>query len=946
MCQVRAKRSKSKVQLLPEDAERLAGIGFWERDEIRSRYTYCSSGLTEILGQDVAQLHSGMKDPGTDYDRIHPEDRLHYIAAIEKLKSGGDSFAINYRLRRTDGSYRQVWEKAEAARDDLGRVCRTFGVIQDMTGRGTGDGVPTQTDVLLKQAMRTGRMGAWVWDDTENKCLYCSEELALVFGLTVEEFLATRGQGTKATDFVHPDDWERYTQVITRAVDKGAWYSVEFREKATDGTYRYLREVGEPISSAGESRKISVGIVQDISDRVEAQQALERSEAALRHAQRQAKIGSWRWDVPGERLISCSQEYARIHGVPMEQISALLDHQMERVIHPDDRERVEKAFKQYDETGCCYEIEYRIVRPDGEIRHALEIGEVILDQDGKALEQAGTVQDITERKLAEEELRRSRDDLERRVEDRTRELREAYMTLKRETLERERAEQEMRTRETWLRAIMDNAPVEIVLKDTDGRIMAISKNVADELVREGMDYIGTTTADYLPSEIAEIYMNADKQVVRTGRAIQQEILEDSGGRIRYSFSSKFPLRNDDGDILGICSITSDITEMKEAEARLAQAHKMEAVGQLTGGVAHDFNNLLAVIQGNAEVLARRIQGQSALLESILRASGRGAELTHRLLAFSRQQMLVAQPTDLSRLVTGMTDLLQRTLGGSIEIQTHAEINLACVLADPGQVENAILNLAINARDAMPDGGTLTIACRNVHIGRANAEKMPEAIPGNYVAVEVTDDGEGMPPEILAHAFEPFFTTKEVGKGSGLGLSMVYGFVKQSGGHVTITSNIGQGTIVTLYLAQTEENARLNEARHDTSVPQGQGETVLVVEDDNDVRDLVENMLTRLNYKAVSVSNALEVRALLRDGTPFDLVLSDIMLPGGVDGVKIAEELRRDKPETIVIFMSGYSPEATDAPETAGLGQAVLKKPFKMAQLAETLREALDAPVAV
>jgi len=932
---------QSKVQSLPDDAERLAGIGYWERDEIEKTYSFCSNGLANLHGMDASEFIAKAKTPAGTYQWIHPEDLPPYITATEKLRSEGKSFVIEYRVRHAEGRYLPVREKAEAERNDDGEICRTFGVVQDMTSRSLGEATPTQTDVLLKQAMRVGRMGAWVWDDTENKCLYCSEELALLFGQTVEEYISSRGEGAGITRHVHPDDQKHYDKVTNEAIAARTWYSVEFREKGTDGLYRHLREVGEPVSAEGEGRRVSVGILQDISDEVEAERALAISQRALLQAQRQAKIGSWEWYEPDLKLVSCSEEYARIHGVTTDEIAALIDQQMEKVIHPEDRDRVAAVYRDIDETGNPYEIEYRILRADGEIRHVFELGEASLDADGRPVVQTGTLQDITERKQAEEELRRSHEDLEQRVQERTRELREAYMTLKRETLERERAEEGVRTRDAWLRAILENAPVEIVLKDTEGRIMAISQNVADEVKILASDFIGTTTADYLPIEVAEIYMGADREVVRTGKALQQEILEEIDGKIRYSFSSKFPLRDDRGEIIGVCSMTSDITEMKEAEARLAQAQKMEAVGQLTGGVAHDFNNLLAVIQGNAEILARRIQGEKALLDSILRASARGAELTHRLLAFSRQQMLVAQPTDLAKLVTGMTDLLQRTLGETIEIKTFAEENLASVLADPGQIENALLNLAINARDAMPEGGTLAIACRNVRLDDAAASAIPEAVPGDYVAIEVSDNGEGMAPEVLSHAFEPFFTTKEVGKGSGLGLSMVYGFVKQSGGHVSICSEPDQGTTVTLYLTQTEEASKPKEARHDGNTPLGQGETILLVEDDDDVRDLVEAMLQRLDYKVIAASNATHARTLLENGAAYDLVLSDVVLPGGVNGVEFAEELRQRDPETTVIFMSGYSADAADSGGLTNPDQVILKKPFQMLRLAEALREALD-----
>ena len=326
---------------------------------------------------------------------------------------------------------------------------------------------------------------------------------------------------------------------------------------------------------------------------------------------------------------------------------------------------------------------------------------------------------------------------------------------------------------------------------------------------------------------------------------------------------------------------NDITELKLAEERLRQAQKMEAVGQLIGGIDHDFNNLLAVITGNAELMSDSAEEDSKKIKTILRAGARGAELTRRLLAFSRQQSLSPQAINLQELVDGMFDLLSRTLGATVQIETSSPPELWMAMADPGQVENTLLNLAINARDAMPQGGHLTIDCSNIRLDNAYRGRNPEALAGDYVALRVIDTGFGMPLEVQARAFDPFFTTKDVGQGSGLGLSMIYGFAKQSGGQVTIDSTDGSGTAITLYLPRAATATDSKRAPETSDVPRGGGETILVIEDDDDVRELAIATLDGLGYRVVSAIDAKDARTALAKNTNVDLILSDVILPGGL-----------------------------------------------------------------
>ena len=419
---------------------------------------------------------------------------------------------------------------------------------------------------------------------------------------------------------------------------------------------------------------------------------------------------------------------------------------------------------------------------------------------------------------------------------------------------------------------------------------------------------------------------------------EQVILRRSLQRLNDELETRVAERTESLQALNE-SLAREIRERQEAEEKLRQAQKMEAIGKLTGGVAHDFNNLLAVIVGNAELLEEQTGSENESLNTILRAAMRGAEVTQRLLAFSRRQPLQPRAVDLGVLVTGMSGLLSRTLGETIDVRTYAEDGLWMAMADPGQVEDALLNLALNARDAMPDGGTLKIVCRNTHLDGTDMVQEPDVAAGDYIVLAVTDDGTGMPAAVQAQAFEPFFTTKDVGKGSGLGLSMVYGFAKQSGGHAAIHSQDGRGTTINLYLPRADTPAARPPADAGPDIPQGRNETILILEDEADVRALAEQMLQRLGYRTITAGTAAQAEQALARGASVDLVLSDVVLPGGTSGPEFARRVRLRTPDLKFIFMSGYSAESRPNGLTAA-GETLIGKPFRRRQLAEAVHKAL------
>jgi signal transduction histidine kinase len=392
-------------------------------------------------------------------------------------------------------------------------------------------------------------------------------------------------------------------------------------------------------------------------------------------------------------------------------------------------------------------------------------------------------------------------------------------------------------------------------------------------------------------------------------------------------------------------IGRDMTESIKLESQLRQAQKMEAVGQLTGGVAHDFNNLLAVVTGSLELILDQpglTPATIAHANNALHAAETGAELTRRLLAFARQQPLSPKTVDANTLLRNMTHLLARTLGQHIDVQFSAGAGLWPVMIDPANLESALANLAVNARDAMPDGGRLTIETANATLDEEYARLNPEAKPGDYVSVIVTDTGTGMEPEVLERIFEPFFTTKEAGRGTGLGLSMVFGFIKQSGGHIKAYSEPGHGTSVRLYLPRAEGALRAAEAPVPQPAPRAsRSARILVVEDSKAIRQVVLSQLARLGYQTLEAADAASALKVIDAGEPVDLLFTDIVMPGGMSGLVLARAARQRRPDLKVLFTSGFPGAHLAGGDETIDADAMIGKPYRFQELATKIRGMLD-----
>jgi PAS domain S-box-containing protein len=559
--------------------------------------------------------------------------------------------------------------------------------------------------------------------------------------------------------------------------------------------------------------------------------------------------------------------------------------------------------------------EWRFYRKDG----SLFVGEVSARQlpDGRL---QAFLRDISERK---------------RTEKRQLELME----------ELKQSEREARQQHALFRGIFESTPEGIALTDRQRRIVMVNPALTRIFGYEAGELIGSSTSKlYAHPEDWEDQATILADASQT--ALQPRIIRcrRKNGEVFPGAVISAPYGNGGGEPFGYLGIVRDVTGEQRREEELRQAQRLEALGQLTGGIAHDFNNLLAVISGNLQLIEMRLQDEQLrrYLSEAERAAEMGARLNQRLMTFGRQRALAPIASNLNDPVTHILELIRRTIGEHITVTIALAKDLWPTLVDASEIENAILNLAINARDAMPNGGTLVIETENVVIDKDGARE--ELLPGSYVRLSVSDTGSGMSPEILARAFEPFFTTKEPGKGTGLGLASVYGFVKQSGGHITLYSEVGRGTTANIYLPKLNQSERTNLAaqKQEAETPiKGSGETVLVVEDNPDVRRVTVERLKSLGYRALEAEGGVSAIAALDRGAAVDLVFSDVIMPGGMSGFELARKVRELRPSQRILLTSGFAGEVARAGEDAIHGLLMLRKPYSQIELSRLIRAALQ-----
>ncbi|MGE5325419.1 MAG: PAS domain S-box protein [Deltaproteobacteria bacterium] len=685
-----------------------------------------------------------------------------------------------------------------------------------------------------------------------------------------------------------------------------------------EGTHEVFLDL--TIAGTGEKRPVRVNIsnfaegtgrgnlllvVEDVSESHRLRAAAQQSEQRLRALLHSLDAIVWEADAQPLKFTFVSQRAKEWLGYPIASWLEEPDFWVQH-LHPEDRKKTVEYFHSAIAEDRDFEFEYRVVAANGEVVWLRNIVSLVRDDSGALVKLRGLMTDVTERRLAQSALVHS---------------------------------------EMKYRTLLEGLPVGIYRSTPGGRLLQANPALAMML-----GY--TDPADLLQVPADQIYVNAENRREWLRRMEKDGEIHDfetqarrRDGTLIWLRDSARAVRDVHSNVAHYEGILEDITERKHLEEQLRQSQKMEAVGRLAGGVAHDFNNLLTIISGYSDLLLDTLAEKDrarAQVEEIKKAGVRAATLTRQLLAFSRSQVLAPQVLDLNSVVTNVHKMLRRLIGEDIDLVTILAEGLGSVRADPGQVEQVIVNLAVNARDAMPQGGKLTLETANVHLDDSYARTHVSLVPGEYVMLAVSDTGTGMDSKTQAHIFEPFFTTKEMGKGTGLGLATVYGIVKQSGGYIWVYSEPGRGATFKVYLPRVEKTAAAPGAGKAAVRPVQGNETVLLVEDEPALRSMVRNVLKSNGYQVLEArhgEDALVVCEMHRG--PIHLLLTDVVMPG-MGGRALAEHLVSLYPGMKILYMSGYTDDAIVHHGVLGSGMAFLQKPFTTESVVRKVREVLDA----
>ncbi|GAC1037390.1 hypothetical protein thsps117_21470 [Pseudomonas sp. No.117] len=871
-------------ELLPGEARLLVSSGFCQLWGLPEKRSYPLDELVRLL---------------------HPDD----VASLRTLSPAPDNDALDYleyRIRRADtGEERWLGRRGQLMTSEGSG--RYLGVCYDITERKRHEAAITERDLWLQElyhGMREGfYMAQAIRDDDglmeDFRFLEVNPIFATLTGIPLDQVLGKTLRESLPeleasllpayVDFMNSD--AEFTQFdIPLQLQRDHWYEVRAHRLPGD--------------------RFAVLFI-DISGHRRQAQELARNEAQLRAIINSIDQMVWATRPDGHHFYFNDRWY-EFTGAPL---GSTEGEGWANVFHPDDQERTWKVWHHSLSTGEPYHIEYRLRHRSGRYRWVLGRAQPVRDAKGRIEQWFGTCTDIQSIVDAREVLTRSRLELERQIELRTRE------------------------RDRMWRISHDL----MVICRADGEVKTVN-SAATRL-------LGRRETDLASIQLTElIHPDDQRQVFDTLRSL---------GALQGSAGLRARLRARDGSyrVLDwtasaeddlIYAVGRDVTEQQELQEQLRQAQKMEAVGQLTGGIAHDFNNLLTGIMGSLDMLQRhqkagRQDKFDQYLHSALTSAQRAAALTQRLLAFSRRQALDLQPIHVNACVSSMEELLLRSLRGDIALVLDLDEHLWQALTDAHQLESALLNLVINARDALPHGGTIRIETHNVYLAESG-NGLDAVSAGDYVALLVEDDGTGMSPEVMARAFDPFFTTKPIGQGTGLGLSMIYGYAKQSKGHVRLESLPGKGTTVGLYLPRYL-GADVEPPRPTAPAvsPHGAGKTVLVVEDEPVVRQMVVDLLRELGYATLQAEDARGALPILEGSRPIDLLLSDVGLPG-MNGRQLAEIARQRRPGLKVLFATGYA-EGAHLEGYLEPGMTLITKPFNLDALAARVAETLagEAP---
>jgi PAS domain S-box-containing protein len=963
------------------------GMAVWELDLKRDRIV-SSVELNRLLG------FPAEAKPTTDEirARYHPDDRERVrSAAAEALARGDRLVDLEFRYLHPDGSIRWLNIRAEVQFDTDGAPNRAFGVLLDLSERKRAEDSLREIERRLDAVLKNTRMAIFLMDESQ-QCVYANTAAETLTGYTFAEM-----QGRSLHEVIHhkyPDGRPYPIEEcpIDRAFPERAQMQGEEMFVHKDGSFYPVAFTASPVLDDGEP----VGTVieaRNIADEKAREAAARESEERFRLVAESAPVMLWMGDPQGKCLY-LNKAQREFWGVPLAEVP---NFDWNMTTHPNDAQALAGPFAEGMRTRSGFSAEARYRRTDGEYRILHTEAQPRFGPGGEFLGMIGVNVDVTDTRRADEAVRRearllevvnetgaavaAERDLDRIVQiitDAGVELSgaqfgaffynvindkgESYTLYALSGVPREAFSKFPMPRNTHVFGPTFRGEGVVRCDDitADPRY---GRNAPYKGMPEGhlpvRSYLAVPVASRSGEVIGGLFFGHEESGVfqpehekmLLGVAGHAAIAIDNA-RLFQAAEREIAVRRRAEEALQALNHTleqrveEEVAERSRAEEALRQSQKMEAVGQLTGGIAHDFNNMLAVVIGGLNLLQRRLaKGDTDIgkyIEAAMDGASRAATLTQRLLAFSRQQPLAPEPLNANKLVSGMSELLTRTLGENIRIETVLAAGLWQTHTDPGQLESAILNLAVNARDAMVEGGRLTIETANAHVDDDYARDSEISV-GQYVLICVTDTGSGMTPEIISKAFDPFFTTKAVGKGTGLGLSQVFGFVRQSGGHVKIYSELGHGTTVKVYLPRFYGEAAPT-ARRRSDAPAGAGraqEIILVVEDEERVRNYTVEALRDLGYTVVHASGGPEALRLIEAGQDVTLLFTDVVMPD-MNGRQLAEAAVTKLPKLKVLYTTGYTRNAVVHNGTLEPGTNFLPKPFGIDQLAAKVRTVLDS----
>jgi|WetSurMetagenome_2_1015567.scaffolds.fasta_scaffold06344_3 two-component system, cell cycle sensor histidine kinase and response regulator CckA len=857
------------------------------------RYIDMNPAGVELFGYESKEEMLGLN---IDTDIFaDPEARKAYV---QKLAESGYVKDYRMELKRKDGRRLIVLTTASVIRDEKGDIIAYQGINHDITEREQEKDALQENMERLDLALKSANMGVWHVDIPNDK-LYFSEQSFNLLGIDPKTFTGTHKEFLQA---IHPDDRERMKAAIGRILQGNILYTSEYRVIWPDGSIHYITGRGKVIrDDAGNPVKLH-GIHWDMTERKRAEQALAESEERLKLTLNAAHIVAWEINVDGSHYETgpVYELFGKPAGFYHPGVSDLFES-----IHPEDRQRMKTLVQEALRGEKEYQVEYRVPQSDGTVGWIEAVGTLQRDARGTPTRILGIARNITEHKRMDEALRQSEERFKRLVQ---------------------------------------NSNDIITLMDEKGFQTSISGPLERVTGYKPEELTGKNAFELIHPDDVE---NAKK--IFTEALRQPEAVRTFEYRHRHKNGKWISMEAVGSNLLydpvvkAIVVNSRNISERNRLQEQLQQAMKMEAIGRLAGGIAHDFNNILTVISGNIELARMDINLSDAMtrcLDQMMKASDSAASLTRQLLAFSRRQLIEPKVLNLNDLIRNVRQMLARLIGENIELKIMLFKDIGSVRVDPGQFEQVLVNLAVNGRDAMPDGGKLVIETSNITLDESYCSIHQQAQPGNFVMLCVSDTGHGMSAEVKEHIFEPFFTTKTMGHGTGLGLATIFGVVRQAGGSIEVYSEADMGTTFKIFLPLIEKQA-VKLVKEKLSLDKLKGdETILLVEDEESVRHIARKILNDLGYMTIEACNGEEALILAEkhDG-PIHLLMTDIVMPG-MNGRELSEKITILYPEIKVLFTSGYT---EDVIVHHGVVEAQLNfigKPYSLQALAAKIREAL------